>query len=574
MRVLLPVSRFRVGFEVASGRPFSTFEGLVLRAIARGARSIDDLRQVFAIHPRLLIDALVTLTKAGWLAVGQSDAAFVLTAAGEQASSEGLTPASLVVANRSTFLIMERLTGALASNDEVVFVTKKELGDKKAEWAEIPQEIDYNSLDEGHVFSLLPRKEGEWIRWIGPIDMITRGGTWVPLNVDHSAQTVIGLPDAWARRLSPYVLTVTEGISSGETDSPIYLNSTRHRRQMRAAKPIERALGQVSWSGTLSPRDWSSAPARDRLQSTLETAERQVAIVTRTIHHSELLALKGLIRSALQRGVSVDILWSESDSAAVSEELKDLAFHAKRDQLPGAINWQMFSGPVLAFEVIAQDGRIVTVATAGPLATEVSKESWRMALTIRQPQLVAGILRSLAFVWARSPQGRLSAVPDRWRRAASDVESHAISGATDVAAGIPCRLRLAVDHEVWLVMQEAFRTSQLRLDVMSESLGQAGVGDLSAMPAVATRKTRLAVGEVRSPGPTFDGALRRWKENGVETSVTLGLKANIVCCDDWVLISSGSLLADEDHRKIGVVVEGYDAVAQLLDEIDGRWPVA
>src|SRR4051794_4206098 len=70
--LLIPLSRFFVNYEVACGRPYSKLEALILRGVEQGVGSLDELHQTFCIHRRLLIEALVTLTQAGWLAVGST----------------------------------------------------------------------------------------------------------------------------------------------------------------------------------------------------------------------------------------------------------------------------------------------------------------------------------------------------------------------------------------------------------------------------------------------------------------------------------------------------------------------
>ena len=44
MIVLVPVSRYRVRFEVASGRPYSVLERLVLDAVREGVTSLEPLQ--------------------------------------------------------------------------------------------------------------------------------------------------------------------------------------------------------------------------------------------------------------------------------------------------------------------------------------------------------------------------------------------------------------------------------------------------------------------------------------------------------------------------------------------------
>src|SRR5690348_12689916 len=113
MILLIPLSRFEVPYEVGKGRPYSKLEALILRAIEEGAGTLDALRAAFAVHPRLLIEALVTLTQAGWLAVSNEPGrSFVITAEGKQALEVGGVPESLQTWSDETYVLMERLTGS------------------------------------------------------------------------------------------------------------------------------------------------------------------------------------------------------------------------------------------------------------------------------------------------------------------------------------------------------------------------------------------------------------------------------------------------------------------------------
>lgn len=69
MIVLVPVSRFRVPYETASGRPYSGLEKAVLSAAANDGATLTSLKAAFRVHERLLVEAAVTLITAGWIAV-------------------------------------------------------------------------------------------------------------------------------------------------------------------------------------------------------------------------------------------------------------------------------------------------------------------------------------------------------------------------------------------------------------------------------------------------------------------------------------------------------------------------
>ena len=69
MIVLLPVSRYRVRYQVASGRPYSFFERFILEGVRDGYSSLETLERTFRVHRRVLIEGLVTLVQAGWVAI-------------------------------------------------------------------------------------------------------------------------------------------------------------------------------------------------------------------------------------------------------------------------------------------------------------------------------------------------------------------------------------------------------------------------------------------------------------------------------------------------------------------------
>src|SRR6266511_4795735 len=90
MIVLVPVSRFRVAYELARGRPYSRLERRVLETIAHGGASLRTLRTTFRVHERLFVESVVTLVTAGWVAVaGCTEARFVLTVEGSDAVGTG-----------------------------------------------------------------------------------------------------------------------------------------------------------------------------------------------------------------------------------------------------------------------------------------------------------------------------------------------------------------------------------------------------------------------------------------------------------------------------------------------------
>ena len=121
MIVLLPVSRYRVRYQVASGRPYSFFERFVLEGVRDGYSSLEKLEQTYRVHRRVIIEALVTLVQAGWIAIDRTTHELVLSASGKDAveQPDGL-PKSIVVLDQTDFVLGERVQGQVAKGTEVV----------------------------------------------------------------------------------------------------------------------------------------------------------------------------------------------------------------------------------------------------------------------------------------------------------------------------------------------------------------------------------------------------------------------------------------------------------------------
>lgn len=118
MIVLLPVSRYRVRYQVASGRPYSFFERFILEGVRDGHSSLDALEQAFRLHRRVLIEGLVTLVQAGWVAIDRKTHTLLATKAGLRAIQQpDELPRSIVVLEQMDYLVGERVQGQVAKGN-------------------------------------------------------------------------------------------------------------------------------------------------------------------------------------------------------------------------------------------------------------------------------------------------------------------------------------------------------------------------------------------------------------------------------------------------------------------------
>lgn len=337
MIVLIPVSRFRVVYETARGRPYSKLEHMVLQSVADGGATLKDLSGAFRVHERLLVEAVVTLVTAGWVAVsGGAEARFVLTALGHAAANSGSDPVSVVVsAARPQIVVMDRVTGQLARNRDARHWRREEFGDAWDLAAIMRERIERNSLDESQVQKLLSRQAGEWVRRVGPITLVSRATHFLAAEVDLNDGLVRGLPSAWHEALVGRVLACARAQVRDEATSdeatPQPASTTSKPRQGRQFAGVPEPARDPLVLATCIPihrRDLvvGAKEHQAALQFALATARSSVAIVSPSVSSLDLFAdLARLVSDAVRRGVRVDILVGRADLGINTSELVAIA---------------------------------------------------------------------------------------------------------------------------------------------------------------------------------------------------------------------------------------------------------
>jgi hypothetical protein len=554
---------------------------MILTAIQQGASTLGGLQETFQVHPRLLIEGLVTLTQAGWLALGGAGReGFVLTSEGREAAGSDRPPSTTAVSKRQTFVLTERLTGGVISNSEVRFVAKGDLG---GDWDVTPRlspEVSDNRLDEGQVQLLLPRKQGEWVRWIGPIDLVTMNVHWLPVNVDLAAGTVVGLPDTWLPRLRPTIIDKATRFAESLTDDELARTWTfGEPRRWPTAESADRdtpRIPAVGWQVTLNEDDFLfTADEHERLLlAVLETSRSSVLIGSAFARTTRLEALRPHIEAALNRGVSIDLLWGymADDSAAGAETiewLRKLAYSAKRDGLKGVVRfnavpseshakfllWDDLSG----FRAALGSYNWLSASAAGQSGSRIGNVS----VKISEPGAVAAIARCAAALWSGAESELLTSTSDRWRRIAADLDMAATCAAPTTTNAT---IRLILDREHEVLLREWLRTAQHRLLVASHRIGVAS-------------QTRLVSAEVdRSSDFAFDvvygnidmrdaefadiAELTRRARGALRHVPDFHAKVLIsdvsTCVTSYNFLSADPFGTAKNARELGIVIEGVE----------------
>ena len=568
MICLVPISRFRVSFEIAAGRPFSQLERMVLRAIKEGVTVLDQMQTIFQVHPRILIEALVTLTQAGWVSSSSLEGGgFLLTSEGATATDESQIPSTTTATSRRAFLLLERLTGGIIGNDEVRFKSRTELETVWNDAVRLKAEVHENSLDEGQVRRLLPRRQGEWVRWIGPIDMVSKGAHWVPIGVDTTAGTLVGLPDRWRVRLGPVILEEAKRRES--TVSP----SARAKQW-----PIGGDFSDHAWSDTGRFDDeirpggtWSTDVAEgdllfsgkehdSLLLNALEEATSSVFVASAFLSKAAIEALREPMLSALRRGVNLDLLWGYAAGAGpgdvVLEGLKKLAHEAHRDGHAGTLRFNRVASGSHAKLLIcdAPTGMSAVVGSYNWLSAFSGQvRTVNVSIRLRHEGAVAEACSCAAGLWAGTESETLSSAADRWRSMAADLEGQVVKAGRQVGANRAesgrATVRLVFDREHETVMREWSASAQHRLLIFSHRLGPAAESRLVRSGESTARLFIVGYG-LTDLGEEWlskiDGIVRRAR--GTVTKLP-HMHAKTLVSDTSVCVSSYNFLSADPYSE-------------------------
>lgn len=590
MIALVPVSRFRVRYEVASGRPFSKFETLVLEAVRDGTTTLDALHETFQIHPRLLIEALVTLTQAGWLAVGaEPGVGFILTAEGRTASADS-APTATVVSPRQAYVVMERVTGGVVLNSDVTFVTKRQLRPLWEKSLRLRKRVDSNHLDEGQVQHLLRRRQGERVRWVGPIDQDTKDANWIAVSVDLQRQSLVHLPDVWTHRLRPLILNeVHERFAEIEPEArDQWWEGTRRRTRRPETDDPE--------APRLPPTEWPTRVASDALladcvqhedylQRTLARAMAgsYVMIASPVVTAARLGHLEPALREALQRGAKIDLLWGAASSQASVDAMKAIA-RTTRGNPAGALRFNAEpSGSSLCLMLTKLDDEVAACigsfawldATDGGAANE---RATHMSVATSAPGAVAALIRATASLWSAIPSERLTSAPDRWRREAVTLEARAVETNEAQPVATNCVISLLSNQDHAAILREGIASASGRMLIYASQLGQGAVEWLAtAERAASGDRLELAVSY-------SDLQLSQEETSAVEEALErLGgsmlrrpnLRSHVVIVDDQVVISSAEPLSDaatdatSRRHEYGLLIRGAEPTAAVVRRMRG-----
>ena len=345
MITFIPISRYRVEFQVAAGRPYSAFERLVLDAVAEGQTSLQSLKTLFGIHPRVIIEGLVTLMQSGWISIGDNNR-FEVTPAGMVAINRSdILPNAIAIATRNAMFVMERVTGQVALGSEILFHPRNKLEKFMAQSLVVPKGDIPNALDPGQIAELLPKRSGEWIRWIGPIDLVRDNSDFALIDVDVKAERINGaIPSRWEAILLTEVLPKARARlikdKTAHTDiDPEIQKLMREGHYVSADIEEQKVVFTDDWPTSISRSTvLAGTDSHFRfLADAIQNAASYVAILCSSFSISTIKKLSKPLAEAIGRGVIVNILCAKDrhNAAEAASQREALEILRKLENQPG-----------------------------------------------------------------------------------------------------------------------------------------------------------------------------------------------------------------------------------------------
>lgn len=588
--LLLPLNRYKVKYQLGRGRPYSDLERLVLRAFKEeNARTIQDLQNIFCLPNRLIVEVLVTLAQAGWIAIG-NNRDFILTSQGKAAldSPEGKLPPGTSVRSEETFIMMERLTGELVSPSQIIYQNTSLLKREEV-WTDacrLPVKITDKNLGIDRVQHLLPRnkREGERIRFIDSPRLISQDYYCLAMNADLQQQRIIGLPDSWEGNLKELLLDYAENFVKKHPE--LADKSYEGVRQVESKFEKDESgiyFAKIELDDLLLTHN---AHVEKLKKALVEEAETTILIASAFLKIDNLSKIREWMLAALKRGVNVDLLWgyrlTEQSEKTTVKWLEELGKEAQKLTGKLRFNEDVTNSHAKLLIYDTKEGYRAYVGSYNWLSTptEVSTDvdGSNVTVGLDHPGLVADLCFSVASLWDVAQKRLSSDAPGHWQRIAAQLQETTEDSAnensnTSESQISKARIVHAREHEG--LMRQYLGNAKRRCLVVSHQIDPdkqvASFRLIECFQEVNSLIPIVLYGDKERLGEQETDFKQQVREiNGVLQYIE-GLHSKIVVADDVAIISSYNFLSGDPFGKakrvkeIGVLIEGGEVADKLWE---------
>jgi hypothetical protein len=596
MIAFLPITRYLVNFTVAQGRPYSVFERFLLEALSEGPMALDDLVTLFKVHRRVVVEGLVSLMQARWIArqALPKTTMFATTPLGQSALRTPKLPEKQVSEDRVTYLVMEHLAGQIARSSAISFRPMTLLKRQRL-WSlgvrirarQMSSELE---MGKARPFLRVNVENDEYIRSINDIrpDGVP---TYVLVDVDtkNSVLKAASVPKDWEALLAPELVEQVRRHEELLRQQRVVIDDTSPREWLRSAEPDAGSQGD-RWTIPFAPSDLliGLQDHIEALKDCLNEAKSIVVIACPSLDVATVGSLIPHIRAALARKVNVDVLWGldpgGSPGKSFSEALQLLQSVEREPQTSG--------GRILvAKESSKSNARVLFSDRNGRYEAIVGSHDWlggageparqSGSLRLSHPGPVSRWCYVLADMVAADPKLATSATLVGLRTAAAELEQ--VSPPVDTNGQTPetVQLRVVYDEQQRVAFNESVSRASQHLVIGCDKWDTSGADWVTAVFQRAAdagcRRLEFRYGATSLGPRELDERLIILGKYGVRTEHRPDVCTNYAVADEEVVflsslswLSRGSIALRPSGFEIGVRLEGKAAAQELLRRIDGK----
>jgi phosphatidylserine/phosphatidylglycerophosphate/cardiolipin synthase-like enzyme len=577
VRVAIPLLKGKRRFFIAKGRPWSLVEHVFLAALVQRPRAVNDLATEGNVPRRLVLEALIRLMRAGWVAVTQDakGVTFSSTATGQSVVDDEELPQVAKSTSRWMNFVVDKITGTVYRSRELPFL-------------------------ERHVVEERAKRERlVWLAAREPLPVDEAAGVLAALFDDD--EKFLGIEPCGDRLVDRYaVVSVRNGSVEGlpprapkELEEAVLEAAKKapphpggDRSPLVSPPPVPSALDRsppAPIDAFFSYEDliFGGPAHKDVLLEALRRAKTRIILHSTFISEQRFLEVQPLLHDAAKRGVLIDILWGEN------EEKQELVTTRKtvarlRERIDAAglsfnLRIHPFSTRSHAKILVADDGRTGRLSSTVGSCNWLSSDfrSYEASVRFSDPNVVAAILEQVAEL-TRGSDGH-------WTELTGDVARLAAEARTQrVPAGVKAKVSIVLGPQHAQYVRMARDEAVRRVFVTSHRLGAAtrAAVIVPAIAAVRDRGVEIKVYYGTPSGNVNNSEAARLTTSAGAEGVQIRpvieprLHAKLLAWDeDNLLVTSQNWLSADPsevnvRREIGVFIKAYGVGRAAIEHFE------
>lgn len=577
VRVAVPVLHGRRRFHFDKGRPWSVIEQALLGAFRKRGATANYLSKKGNIPQRIVIEALIRLMRAGWVEMIErnSGVIFRITNNGIVAVSFEELPNAPRRLSRNMNFIVDQISGTVYRSRELPFyheyVIRERAERERIAWIERPERPRMDEVRP--LVEALFMDDEKFISMDHSGDRLSERWSLVTVRDDN--------PDGLPHRAPATLIEAVRSAARQASD----ISNLEQFVPYQSSPISDSNLGPLLKEHRIdiSEKDLilGGPDHKDVIKSALEHARHRVLIHSTFIVADRFIDLLPHIKKALGRGVIIDVLWGQDESAegrrSTRQAVKKIKTELVNEDLHMLRIHPFSTGShckILLADEGAADRFFAWVGSCNWLSSPF--QSVEASVRLRNPEIVADVVDQMAEL-SKDTRGHWTDLTNNLAALSANLRSskHSI-----VSGNAYARIVIGSDHPQ--MVRRARDESQHRIFVSSHRFGIAGQSIVLAPVLAAARERDVDVDVLYGTTNISFGnnkaaeAIDELSKDGVTIQPVHKprIHAKILAWDDdmFVITSQNWLSADPPddmpRQEIGVFVRAADLAKILIDRFN------